>query len=270
MVFDVPTRPLHRAYGMRKSNRRAVSSREKKSTTPLPAIVRFGTFDPDVGAEVDRLEAKHASADRIGARAKEDAAARRSAAKRERLEAIDRATKRKASCAAGLAHDDRIAAGNREVLVEDLGHTKRARTPRYEKLFKSRVEASPDRVQACEWYDLIWNSAHAGLLKSPDLLNGGGQSGYRNILPPGIGPHEQLSELHHRVGPEAASLLYHRIVLGFTFIGMEKQGFGRERDLRAQFVQAVDAAARFFGLKAEAKAVRLMRQALATIPSSPL
>jgi hypothetical protein len=170
----------------------------------------------------------------------------------------------------GVILDERTAAGRRDLLNENLGHTNRARSHRADRLFKNKAEASPDRVKAIEVYDSIWHSVHKGL-RSVDWLNGGGGApGYRNILPPTIGPRELLNRIHSRVGPEGASILYHRVILHFSFKGMERQGFGDERDVRAQFVVAVDGVARLLGFKPEAESVRKMREALASTPGSPL
>jgi hypothetical protein len=170
----------------------------------------------------------------------------------------------------GVSLDGRTAAGRREFQEDNLGHTHRARSHRADRLFRNKAEASPDRVRAIEVYDDVCHSVNVGL-RGIDWVNAGGsQPGYRNILPPSVGPRELLNSIHRRVGPEGASILYHRIILHFSYKGMEAAGFGSERDVRAHFIVAVDGVARFFGFKPEAESVRRMREALATTDRVPL
>jgi hypothetical protein len=240
---------------------------EKKNSEPghLRAAILYGTFDANHETVIADLEAKQASSDRLEALLNkiETPAERRSRLKRERLDAMHAASKRKAGAATPRI-DERTAAGGRELQLDNLGHTSRERSLRSDRVFPNKAQASPERVRAVDVYLEVWHGAHAGI-KSVDLLNGGGGGGYRNIMPSGFGSHDTLTRMRATIGAEAETILFYRVIENMSFAWMAKQGFGSEHKLRAKFVEAVDAAARFFGFVPESRAVRMMREALSRV-----
>jgi hypothetical protein len=184
-------------------------------------------------------------------------------AKRERLLKQGEAAKRRDHAAAGLDYDPRTAAGAREREIQNLGGTKRARSLSFGKLFKNKSEATNERCLACQKYEELWHFAKRGDFPNPRFEPRVDNSMQAGALPPAAGAKEKLADLVATIGEEGEALLYARIIENRTYTALcAESGMNADpRRLTGIFVQAVDAAARFFGLKPASELVRRAREA---------
>jgi hypothetical protein len=232
----------------------------------LPAIVRFGSYDEPVSANAADWERRYASADRLAAqRAKahrdETPKQRKERLKRERLGAQIEASRRKERNAAGMDYDPRTAAGRREPQIENLGGTKRARSASYRSLLKT--QRSPIREAACDMFENLWYAMRTGSYPNPRFEPRVDCSGRPDRLPPAARAKEYYASLVAEIGREAEAILYLRIIenLSYAALAAAESGTFKEKQLGAQFVVAVDAAATFFGLRPPSPIVTRMREA---------
>lgn len=184
-----------------------------------------------------------ARAARAAAALPQNEAERRAAVKRERLEAQQERARASQMSGAGLSHDPRTAAGRRDLKVEALGGSKRARSQPYKALLG--VKATPQREATCERFDALWHASQEGLLPTSRFepgVDGGKGAGAGPMIPRQASAIGDLNELRSRIGEQNFALLKLRIVDGLDFRALERAGYGSARDLGVLFVAAVDAA----------------------------
>lgn len=167
--------------------------------------------------------------------------------RRERRAALSLAAKSKEFTAAGLpAADLRTAAGNREHQIDSVGGTKRARSLSIHKLIRG-PQNTPVRQETCRRYEEMFHQAHGDLYRSPAWTPKVDQSYVSKTPTEGAANGKGLyARLVAVIGEEANAFLYWRIIENMDFETMERNGFGQNRHLSQRFIQAVDAASRFF------------------------
>lgn len=171
---------------------------------------------------------------------------------------------------AGIDHDPRTAAAQREIVVAK----RRGADPReavavasfadYISLIRNRSERTVERIRAMQAFDELCHRAFAGLFPEPRFERGVDRS--RSI--PGVADDRsdslrEMQNLTNRIGQEAQALCFHRIFERRTFAWMEGQGMGDAEVLGALFLRAVDAVGRFYGFGQASRAIEAMEAAIA-------
>lgn len=194
---------------------------------------------------------------------------RRQARAAEKLAQQQRQTEERARSdlrRAGLDHDPRTAAAQREVIITGgRGATeKRAMIAGYGSLIRTASDRTGPRIEAMRRFDELCHRAFAGLYPNPKFERGVDVSKRLPGVPDdrcdGLAEMDQLSA---RIGEEAKAILFFRIFEARTFTAMRDMGLGGERELAVLFLRAVDAVARFYGLQSQPRAVEAMEQRLA-------
>lgn len=200
----------------------------------------------------------------------QDRRAARLAEKRTRHQQTAEAEEASRIRKAGIDHDPRTAAAQREIVVAK----RKGADPReavavasfadYGSLIRSRSERTVDRIRAMQTFDELCHRAFAGLFPEPRFERGVDTS--RGI--PGVADDRsdslrEMQNLTNRIGQEAQALCFHRVFERRTFAWMEGQGMGEAEVLGAMFLRAVDAVGRFYGLGRPSKAVEVMESRIA-------
>jgi hypothetical protein len=181
--------------------------------------------------------------------------------KRERLAQQGQAQRRRDEKAAGVDHDPRTAAAQREIQIRGPAVDKRASLADYANLIHRQTDRTPPRLLALERFDTLWHRAHCGLMATPRYERGVDTS--RKIA--GV-PDDRAESLHlidgvkARIGEEMFAILFHRVINGHSFSWMASQGMGGSERLGVLFLAAIDATARHFGLRERSRAVEAMEQ----------
>ncbi len=207
----------------------------------------------------------------------QDRKAVRAAEKRDRQQQLAKAEEAARARKAGIDHDPRTAAAQREIVVAK----RKGADPReavavasfadYGSLIRNRSERTVDRIRAMQIFDELCHRAFAGLFPEPRFERGVDTS--RSI--PGVADDRsdslrEMQNLTGRIGQEAQAICFHRIFERRTFAWMEGQGMGEAEVLGALFLRAVDAVGRFYGLGRPSRAIEAMEAAIAlTAPVSP-
>ncbi|ACB79514.1 hypothetical protein Mpop_1344 [Methylorubrum populi BJ001] len=181
--------------------------------------------------------------------------------KRDRLAQQGQAQRKRDEKAAGVDHDPRTAAGQREIQIRGPAVDKRASLADYANLIHRQTDRTPPRLLALERFDTLWHRAHCGLMATPRYERGVDTS--RKIA--GV-PDDRAESLRlidgvkARIGEEMFAILYHRVINGHSFSWMASQGMGESERLGVLFLAAIDATARHFGLRERSRAVETMEQ----------
>lgn len=180
-------------------------------------------------------------------RSRETKAQRQERFRRERKAALNLVAKSREFTAAGLpAADPRTAAGNRELQIDSIGGTKRARSLSIHKLIRG-PENTLIRQETCRRYEELYHQAHGDLFRSPTWTPKVDQSHVSKTPTEGAADGKSLyARLVATIGEEANGALYRRIIENLDYESLERGGFGKNRRLSRQFIEAVDAASRFF------------------------
>jgi hypothetical protein len=181
--------------------------------------------------------------------------------KRDRLAQQGQAQRRRDEKAAGVDHDPRTAAGQREIQIRGPAVDKRASLADYANLIHRQTDRTPPRLLALERFDALWHRAHAGQFPNPRFERGVDTS--RKIGGVSDDRAESLrliGDVKTRIGEEFFAILFHRVINGHSFSWMASQGMGESERLGVLFLAAIDATARHFGLRERSRAVEVMEQ----------
>ena len=172
---------------------------------------------------------------------------RRQVEKRTRAYLQAENAKRSTYAQAGLTWDPRTAAGQRELSIEALGHTNRARA-RLDSLFSRKTDATDVRLMTVERFEMLVMQASSGLYPFPKFeVEGSGGTG-RERISGCVEAQREVERLAAHIGREAFALMWVRIIIRARWTVLEGEGIGERRSLSTQFLAAVDATARFFDI----------------------
>jgi hypothetical protein len=148
--------------------------------------------------------------------------------------------------AANLAPDIRTAAGMRDLEVQNLGGTKRARSLTYRAMLGKRW--NDVREEVCRRFDSMWHAASAGHFPPPKFEPGVDGGKLSSGLPNG-GTNWDITALERDIGPNDVARLKERIIDGLDFNALARTGGYDARTRATLFIAAVDAAARAWGIR---------------------
>lgn len=166
--------------------------------------------------------------------------------------------------AAGVSHDPRTAAGQREIEVRAVRGlpVKRASVVDAGSLIKRQSERTEPRIKAITAFDDLCHRAYAGLYPEPKFERGVDVSHVPGVLHARSDAMGEMRRLSQRIGEDAQAILHLRIFERQSFSWMAQQGIGDERSISALFLAAVDAVARFYGYCGPSPAIKAMERGL--------
>lgn len=195
---------------------------------------------------------------------KEERRQKAEAEKRARMERQAEATRVNQARKAGIDHDPRTAAAQRDLVVSSRrGAESVASFSDYGSLFRRREDRTVPRIAAMERFDELCHRAYAGLFPEPRFERGVDTSKTLPGVPDDRA--DALLEMQHltaRIGVEAQAILFHRIYQRMTFAWMTSQGMGEAERLGVLFQAGVDGVARFYRIVERSRAVEVMEQQL--------
>ncbi len=159
-------------------------------------------------------------------------------------------SKADALAAAAVTYDPRLATAERDVQVESLGATHRARSLPYKALFDKRAsDATPIRVVACKMFDDIWHMGHVGDFPEPRFEPQVDTSGTeRAHQEKRAQAKRQLEVLRQTIGPLGYAVLEQRVVYNVRYDVLMKFFEMRKATAPKLFIEAVDRLVDHFGL----------------------
>lgn len=170
---------------------------------------------------------------------------------RARLAELER--KRKTLAKAGIEHDERTAAGRRDLHVVSLGSSLRASVNHFQACFKRKTDRTDARILAWSKFDEHAHRAHAGEIASPRYEAGVDSSTLPGVADSRLEALRDDAVLRSILGVDMHDLLTFVIYHQRTFKEVADLGDWDERAVSQVFKVALDRAAFFWRIGEENK-----------------